>query len=52
MDQEWQKMEKDISITTNAKVKITPRNTGVSVTLNFSGKSDLDKFYKKIKTNR
>ncbi|HDT11905.1 MAG TPA: ParB/RepB/Spo0J family partition protein [bacterium] len=52
MDQEWHKMEKDISATTNAKVQIKPGNTGISITLNFSRKSDLEKFYKKIKPGR
>jgi ParB family transcriptional regulator, chromosome partitioning protein len=46
------KMEKDISAATNAKVQIKQKNKGFTITLNFARKSDLDKFYRQIKTGR
>jgi len=46
------KMEKEISAVTNAKVQIKQKSKGFTITLDFVKKSDLEKFYRQIKTVR
>ncbi len=46
----WLKMEKEISDNTKAKVMIKQKKSGITLTLDFSDRSDLDRFYRHILT--
>ncbi len=45
----FMKMEKEIAFSLGAKVKVKSKSSGISVTLDFSSKSDFERFYRQIK---